>query len=714
MDLPQISHDIWAQKYRLTSAIDGRQEGSIGETHERVAGAVARAEAPGVRVYWRGRFREALERFEFLPGGRILAGAGSGRRVTLFNCFVMGTIADDMAAIFEAVKEAALTMQAGGGIGQDFSTLRPSGSLVEGVGADASGPIGFMDVWDAMCRTIMSAGARRGAMMGTLRCDHPDIEAFVDVKADPARLRMFNLSVLVSDAFVAAVREDRDWDLVFDGRVYRTVSARALWDRIMRANHAYAEPGVIFIDRINEENNLGYCETITATNPCGEQPLPPYGACLLGSINLAALVREPFEAGARLDEGRLDELTETAVRFLDDVIDVSAYPLAVQRLEARQKRRIGLGVTGLADALVLLGLRYDSQSGRETAARWMARLQNAAYRASAHLASEKGTFPLYDRESIMARPGVGRLSGETRDLIARHGLRNGLLTSIAPTGTISLLAGNVSSGIEPIFRLSYARRLRESGDRVRVEHVEDHAYRVWRLGGRAGRQPALAGATAEGAAGEGVPAKGVASEIAGGSGRPGQRHVGVSKAGASELPAAFVTAEELSPRDHLAMQAALQPHVDSAISKTINCPRAIDFADFKDIYLTAHASGLKGCTTFRPNEVTGSVLFAEECGAPGLAAKDAGPPARAAAGPRRGTRKVGARGRGPSHSAGGAMATLAAEASPSRSAGRPAIGAAVDEGGGRLDEACPECRGAGFMSRDGCGFCPDCGYSRCG
>jgi len=289
-------------KYRLKSAAGDVIDGTVDDTWRRVATALAAPEDAGVREAWAEKFEAALADFRFLPAGRIIAGAGTDRDVTLFNCFVMGTIPDDMSGIFEQLREAALTMQQGGGIGYDFSTLRPRGAPVKGGGADASGPLSFMDVWDSMCRTIMSAGYRRGAMMATLRCDHPDIEAFIAAKQEAGRLRMFNLSVLVTDAFMDAVREDADWDLSFGGTCFKTVSARGLWDTIMQATYEYAEPGVIFIDRINRANNLNYCETISATNPCGEQPLPPYGACLLGSVNLARRVVDPFEASARLDE----------------------------------------------------------------------------------------------------------------------------------------------------------------------------------------------------------------------------------------------------------------------------------------------------------------------------------------------------------------------------------------------------------------------------
>ena len=361
--LPRISEQIWDMKYRLKAADGSPLDHTIVDTWARVAKAAAGAEPKRARKLWAGRFAEAMADFAFLPAGRILAGAGTGRAVTLFNCFVMGRIEDDLGSIFDNVKQAALTMQQGGGIGHDFSTLRPKGALVKSIAADASGPVSFMDVWDAMCRTIMSAGARRGAMMATLRCDHPDIEAFIDAKSDPARLRNFNLSVLVTDAFIRAVRNDEAWDLAFGGKVYRTLPARALWERMMRATYDYAEPGVVFIDRVNAANNLAYCEEISCTNPCGEQPLPPHGACLLGSINLARLVDKPFAPDAGLDTARMEALTATAVRFLDDAIDVSNYPLPAQKEEAKAKRRIGLGVTGLADALILCGARYGIAQG---------------------------------------------------------------------------------------------------------------------------------------------------------------------------------------------------------------------------------------------------------------------------------------------------------------------------------------------------------------
>lgn len=930
-----ISGRIWDQKYRFKDA-DGRaRDRSLSDSWRRVARAMASVESdPNI---WEDRFHEAMDDFRFLPAGRILAGAGTERSVTLFNCFVMGTIEDDMSGIFSALREAALTMQQGGGIGYDFSTLRPKGAPVRGVGADASGPLSFMDVWDAMCRTIMSAGSRRGAMMATLRCDHPDIEAFIDAKQDPARLRMFNLSVLVTDAFMEAVRAGDSWDLVFGGTVFRTLQARDLWDRIMRSTYLGAEPGVIFIDRINQRNNLAYCETISATNPCvtkdtwiqtsdgpkqvedllglpfhamvngaahattaegfhrtgtkpvvhlstmegyslrltpchrlrkvtrrtrwsletdwtpagalapgdeivlhdhgadmewigaglehegyllglllgdgtvkadktvlsvwpgaeavngaeprpgvrgvmrvaeeaarrlghrsdfsgwvrirgrgeyrlstaalrrlgeeygftrdckgvtasvertssafhrgflrglfdadggvqgdrvkgvsvrlaqsstqtleaaqrmllrlgiastiyrnrrsegysqlpdgqggrrdyavraqhelvisganlarfqervgfedtekalllkshtesyrrsmnrerfvarvaridpageedvfdvtvpgvncfdangihahncGEQPLPPYGACLLGSINLARLVNQPFESGATLDIDALAKLVPVAVRMMDNVVDVSRFPLPEQAAEARAKRRIGLGVTGLADALIMCGARYGSAEAVRLTETWMRAVRDNAYRASVDLAREKGAFPLFERDRYLDGECIRELPEDIRAGIAEHGIRNALLTSIAPTGTISLLADNVSSGLEPVFAFSYERAVLEPDGSKRIEEVSDHAYRLYRS-----------------LKGEDAP-----------------------------LTDAFVDAQTLRPEDHVVMQAAVQKYVDSSISKTINCPEDIDFEAFKDVYLAAYDSGCKGCTTYRPNPVTGAVL----------------------------------------------------------------------------------------------------------
>ena len=561
--MSEISRQIWDMKYRFRTP-EGAGDRDVADSWTRVAYALSQAETPATRLAHAQSFASALAGHKFLPAGRILAGAGTGRAVTLFNCFVMGTIPDSMDGIFSALREAALTLQQGGGIGYDFSTLRPKGALVKGVGADASGPVSFMDVWDAMCRTIMSAGSRRGAMMATLAIDHPDIEDFIDAKRSSGRLSNFNLSVLVSDAFMAAVKADGDWTLKFGGLDYRTLKARTLWNRIMRSTYDYAEPGVIFIDRINSQNNLSYCETISATNPCGEQPLPPYGACLLGSINLAKLVRNPFEDDARLDMAELERLTGIAVRMLDDAIDVSRFPLDAQRQEAMAKRRLGLGVTGLADALIFCKTRYGSRESIALIQSWLGAMSQAAYRASAALAREKGAFPLFDRDAYLARPHIAALPADIRYAIARHGIRNALLTSIAPTGTISLFADNASSGVEPVFALSYSRKVLQPDGSKTEEVVEDYALRKFKV--RFGANAAL--------------------------------------------PDYFVTAQTLVPADHLAVQAAAQPFIDSAISKTINVPAAISFAQFEDIYRSAYEQGCKGCTTYRPNDVTGSVLSA--------------------------------------------------------------------------------------------------------
>ena len=555
-----ISLQIWDMKYRLKGEGGAPIDRTLEDSWRRVARALSAPEADPAR--WEDAFYHALDGFKLLPAGRILAGAGSGRQVTLFNCFVMGTIPDDMSGIFDNLKEAALTMQQGGGIGYDFSTLRPKGAPVKGVGADASGPLSFMDVWNAMCLTIMSAGHRRGAMMATLRCDHPDIEAFIEAKREPGRLRMFNLSVLVTDPFMQAVREDRSWELVFDGTVYKSVSARELWETIMRSTYAYAEPGVIFIDRINRRNNLAYCETIQATNPCGEQPLPPYGACLLGSINLARLVRDPFEETAALDLDALDALTTTAVRLLDNAIDASNFPLEAQRQEALAKRRIGLGVTGLGDALIQCRARYGSADAVRLTDQWMRRLSRAAYLASSALAAEKGAFPLYDREPYLGGETIRGLDDDIQAAIRKNGIRNALLTSIAPTGTISLLADNVSSGLEPVFSFEHTRNVLMPDGTRKAEQVQDDALRLFRR----------------------------------------------LKGDAAPLPDYFVDAQSLQPHDHLVMQATVQRHVDSSISKTINCPEEISFENFKTIYIEAYDSDCKGCTTYRPNAITGAVL----------------------------------------------------------------------------------------------------------
>ena len=561
-DFPMaISQQIWDMKYRLKDQNGTFLEQTVQDTWRRIAKALSEVETEPKK--WETIFYNALTDFKFLPAGRITAGSGTKRNVTLFNCFVMGVIPDSMSGIFDMLKEAALTMQQGGGIGYDFSTIRPKGSLVKGIAADASGPVSFMDVWDSMCRTIMSAGSRRGAMMATMRCDHPDIEEFIAAKSDSQKLRMFNLSVLVTDAFMDAVKKGEDWKLIYNNKVYSVIKAADLWDQIMRATYNFAEPGVIFIDRINATNNLSYCETITATNPCGEQPLPPYGACLLGSINLAKLVEQPFDKNAYLDVSQLEDLVSTAVRMMDNVIEVSQFPLEAQKLEAKNKRRIGLGVTGLADALLMVGLRYGSDEAVKKTEKWMKTIALSAYKASINLAEEKGAFPLFDPEKFIVSGKMIQMDEDVKKAVNKFGIRNALLTSIAPTGTISLYAGNVSSGIEPVFAYSYKRKVLQNDGSHVEEEVVDYAVKLWR-----------------------------------------------DKFGNAPLPDFFVNAQNLTPADHVKMQAAAQKWVDSSISKTINCPEDISFDDFKEVYIQAYDTGCKGCTTYRPNEVTGSVLSA--------------------------------------------------------------------------------------------------------
>ncbi len=580
-----ISRHIWETKYRHADRQNA--EHSIGETWRRVSRALAAVE-PADRSAWEDRFFQILQDFRFLPGGRIQAGAGTRHDVTLFNCFVMGPIEDSISGIFRALEESAVTMQKGGGIGIDFSTLRPRGTKARGTGSIASGPLSFMKIWDAMCGTILSTGSRRGAMMATLRCDHPDIEQFVAAKRQTGQLRHFNLSVLITDAFMAAVRSDAKWPLVFpaaafDGngptidrywsnarelapcRIVGQIPARELWSSIARASYDCAEPGLLFIDRINRLNNLSYREHISATNPCGEIPLPAYGACDLGSLNLTRFVTSPFTSEAGLDIDGLTETTKIAVRLLDNVIDASRFPLPQQAEAARGSRRIGLGITGLADALVMLGLSYGEQSALALAADLMRTISHTAYRSSIAIAREKASFPFFNRDQYLKGDSIRKLPDDIRDGIARHGIRNSHLIAIAPTGTISLLAGNVSSGLEPIFAASYLRNVL-AADGTPIEFtLTDYALDRWRH---------MTGATAS-------------------------------------VPDHFVTVADLPMRAHLDMQAALQPFVDNSISKTINVPGNCPFDEFSRIFDLAYDLQLKGCTTFRPNPVTGTVLSEE-------------------------------------------------------------------------------------------------------
>jgi len=583
---PELSVHVWETRYRHRPG-----DATLDETWRRVARAVAEVEPPEARRLWEEQFFSALRNLRLLPGGRIVAGAGTGHKVTLFNCFVMGRIEDSLDGIFEALKEGALTMQQGGGVGYDFSTLRPQGFAARTAGTIASGPVSFMRIWDAMCATLLSTGARRGAMMATLRSDHPDIEAFVTAKARPGELSHFNLSVQVPEELLEAVAHDAPWPLVFPAsalgdmddvdegevarwwsgeegpvacRVVRTVRARDLWRKIVGSAYECGEPGVLFVDRINRWNNLWYRERITATNPCGEAPLPPYGACDLASLELSRFVLDPFTPEARWDLRGLEEVAAIGVRLLDDVIDASSVPLPAQAEAMQATRRIGLGVTGLADALILMGLPYDAPEGRNAAAEALATICHAAYRTSIGLARERGPFPALDRKRHLEGPFIRSLPEDIRRGIERHGIRNSHLLAIAPTGTISLLAGNVSSGIEPVFAARSRRRVRQADGSVRELDAVDPAWSRWT-----------------------------------------ETH------GPDEpLPRAFRTAADLSSAAHIEMQSALQPLVDGAISKTVNVPHEVTLAAFRDLYLLADERGLKGLTVFRPGPTHPGILEA--------------------------------------------------------------------------------------------------------
>jgi ribonucleoside-diphosphate reductase alpha chain len=575
-----ISTEVLVEKYAKGD------ETTTAAVHARVARALAQVEAPEQRRHWEARFAEALAA-GFVPAGRIQSAAGTELSATLINCFVqpvgdsIAQIEDGHPGIYTALTEAAETMRRGGGVGYDFSRIRPRGAWVASTQSSASGPVSYMRVFDRSCETVESAGSRRGAQMGVLRCDHPDVEEFIHAK-DQGDLRNFNISVGVTDAFMQAVETDAEFELVHraepgaaakaagayqrgDGLwVYRRVPARSLWDQVMRSTYDHAEPGVLFVDTINRENNLSYCETIASTNPCAEQPLPPYGCCCLGSIDLTRFVRDAFEPNARFDEAAFARVAQVAVRMLDNVLDVTVWPLPQQQEEARRKRRVGLGFTGLGDALVMLNLRYDTDAARTMAARISEVMRDAAYEASADLAKERGAFPLFNADLLLAGGRfAARLPAPLREKIRAQGLRNSHLLSIAPTGTISLaFADNASNGIEPAFSWTYTRKKRQPDGSFKEYAVEDHAWRLYRH---------LKGADAP-------------------------------------LTPAFVTALEMSAQAHAAMVAAVAPYVDSAISKTVNVPADYPYADFQDLYLQAWKSGLKGLATYRPNAVLGSVL----------------------------------------------------------------------------------------------------------
>src|SRR5262245_26960971 len=594
-----ISHEVLLEKYAKGD------ERSADDVRARVARALAAVEAPALRTTWEARFFDA-QRSGFIPAGRIDSAAGTALGATLINCFVQ-PVGDSIAepeegypGIYIALTEAAETMRRGGGVGYDFSRIRPKGAWVGTTQSSASGPVSYMRVFDRSCETVESAGSRRGAQMGVLRCDHPDVEEFIHAK-DAGDLTNFNISVGVTDAFMRAVEEDREFELVHraepsaaqkaagasrrsDGLwVYKRPRARDLWDQIMRSTYDHAEPGVLFIDRINADNNLGYCERIDSTNPCGEQPLPAYGCCCLGSIDLTFFIDSPFEPGARFRDEAFVDVVKVAVRMLDNVLDSTVWPLPQQHDEARAKRRIGLGFTGLGDALIMLGLRYDTAAARTEAARIAEVMRDAAYDASADLARERGAFPLFNADLYLSRGSfASRLPQALKDKIRALGIRNSHLLSIAPTGTISLaFADNASNGIEPPFSWSYTRRKRERDNSFKEYAVEDHAWRLYRF----------------------------------------------LKGDDAPLSDAFVTALEMSAKDHAAMVAAVAPFIDTSISKTVNVPADYPYADFQGLYFGAWKAGLKGLATYRPNAVMGAVLSvdggaAAAAAAPQLVATD--------------------------------------------------------------------------------------------
>lgn len=576
----EISQEVLMEKYAKG------EETTADEVMKRVAVALAEVESPKTRKKYQEEFLWAMQN-GFIPAGRVSSAAGTGLETTLINCFVqpvgdsITSVVDGKPGIYTALAQAAETMRRGGGVGYNFSAIRPKGALVRGTGSSASGPISYMKVFDRSCETVESAGARRGAQMAVLNIDHPDIEEFITVKQEEGQLSNFNVSVGVTDAFMEAVEAGGDFELAHmaepndvlkaagaykrkDGKwVYRTVKAAEIWDLVMQSTYNAAEPGILYLDRINRENNLAYCEVVDSTNPCGEQPLPDFGCCCLGSLNLASYVQGPFSTAPVFDFAMMSRVTRLAVRMLDNVLTATRWPLKEQASEAEAKRRIGLGFTGLGDALIMLGIRYDSPKGRELAAEIAKAMRDAAYSASVELARERGAFPVLDVEKYLASGFVSRLPAEIKADIRKHGIRNSHLTSIAPTGTISLaFADNASNGIEPAFSWYYNRVKRMPDGSKKNYVVEDHAYRVYRSMGN----------------------------------------------DVSSLPESFVSALEISAMDHMLMVAEVAPYVDAAISKTVNVAEEYPYEDFKNLYLEAWKKGLKGITTYRPNSVRTAIL----------------------------------------------------------------------------------------------------------
>lgn len=552
-----LNKHIWERKYK--NEMDSCPE----DTFRRVAGAVA-GNDPGLK----DKFFAEMNSLRFIPGGRILAAAGTNKpKATLSNCFVMSPPDDSMSGILNALNDGALTMQAGGGIGVNFSKLRPFGDPVEGTGSIASGPVSFMHMWNAMSMTISGVGDRKGAMIAVLNCDHPDIMRFITAKANNSKehkvLEKFNLSVGITDDFLHAVKSDGTWDLKFNGKVYKTVRAREIWDTIMENAHRKAEPGILFLSRINELSNLKYCEHIDATNPCGEQPLAPFGSCNLGAVNLSRFVTHPFTDKADFAFPDFHDCVRTSVRFLDNVLDINYYPLNEQREDARRKRKIGLGIMGLGTALAMLRVRYGSDESIEWVDKIMSFMRDTACSYSVELGEEKGTFPLFDPEKYLDGAFIKGLPENIRESIRTKGIRNANLLTIAPTGSISQLAGNVSSGVEPIFCIEYERT--NYGE---VTPVKDPAFQLY-------------------------------CDLFG-------------QVRAKDAPGYFVGAHDLTPEEHLKVMAACQKYIDASISKTINLPASITVKEMEDVYLHAYELGCKGCTVYREGSLDEEILRKKE------------------------------------------------------------------------------------------------------